>query len=242
MNRQYQTIPAFRKSIKSALRSCLWIIMALLFAYPVAAQHMAHTLEKPKSNAEAIIDELRSSNSELADKLYQIYQVTKKYMDVEVALADGYIRDPKNMCEEAPMMGLPAFMGNMGVHYVHPELLKITGDTPRVNGDGIHIDFMRPGVLIYEPQHDGSMELVAIENLVFREAWYAAGNDQPPHFMGYEYFLMVNNPLTEADEAHMFEPHYDLHMWLYRKNPHGLFLPFNPAVSCEYHKSDGHGH
>jgi len=44
-----------------------------------------------------------------------------------------------NICEEAPMMGLPAFMDNMGIHYIQPELLKITGDTPRVNGVAPHV-------------------------------------------------------------------------------------------------------
>lgn len=140
------------------------------------------------------------------------------------------------------MMGVPAFMGNMGVHYLHPDLLRITGDNPRVNGEGTHTDFLRPGILIYEPQYDGTSRLVAIENLVFTEAWYATGNEDPPSFMGHEYFFMINNPLTEADEAHMFEPHYDLHLWLYRENPHGLFSPFNPAVTCEHHEGDMTGH
>ena len=89
---------------------------------------------------------------------FQIYNATKQYKVIEVALSEGYIRDPMNICEEAPMMGLPAFMGNMGVHYIHPELLKITGDTPRVNGEGTHTDFLRPGVVIYEPQHEGEMK------------------------------------------------------------------------------------
>jgi hypothetical protein len=29
-------------------------------------------------------------------------------------------------------------------------------------------------------------------------------------------YHMINNPLTDADEAHMFEPHYEVYMWLYR--------------------------
>ena len=39
---------------------------------------------------------------------------------------------------------------------------------------------------------------------------------------------------TPADEAHMFEPHYDRHVWLYRDNPNGVFAQFNPKVSCEH--------
>ncbi|MGP1674052.1 MAG: hypothetical protein ACTS8Z_02415, partial [Candidatus Limnocylindrales bacterium] len=36
-------------------------------------------------------------------------------------------------------------------------------------------DFGNPAILIYEPQADGGMELVAVENLVFVAAWEAAG-------------------------------------------------------------------
>ena len=47
---------------------------------------------------------------------------------------------------------------------------------------------------------------------------------------------MADNPATAIDEAHLFEPHYDRHVWLYRDNPNGIFAPFNPAVSCEHHR------
>jgi len=33
---------------------------------------------------------------------------------------------------------------------------------PRVDGSGTHTDFLRPAILIYEPQSDGSLELVAV--------------------------------------------------------------------------------
>jgi hypothetical protein len=26
--------------------------------------------------------------------------------------------------------------------------------------------------------------------------------------------------------------HYDLHVWLWKKNPAGMFAPFNPKVAC----------
>jgi hypothetical protein len=47
---------------------------------------------------------------------------------------------------------------------------------------------------------------------------------------------MVDDPKTELDEAHMFAPHFDRHVWLYRNNPNGIFNPLNPAVSCAHHK------
>lgn len=243
MNHQKSAINSSKIVLDYNVKEFLLAFFMLFIVHATTAQPIHHTEAiSSKSDAVSIIEAVRTTNPELADQLYQIYDATKKYNDIDLALADGYIRDPMNICEEAPMMGLPAFMGNMGVHFLHPDLLKITGDTPRINGEGIHTDFFRPGILIYEPQHDGSMKLVAIENLVFTEAWYNAGNEVRPSFMGYDYFFMINNPLTQADEAHMFEPHYDLHMWLYRENPHGLFSPFNPAVTCEHHVGEMKGH
>jgi hypothetical protein len=88
----------------------------------------------------------------------------------------------------------------------------------------------------YEPQADGSLQLVAVENLVFQKSWHAAGNTKPPSFHGVEWDTMQDDPATEIDEAHMFEPHYDRHVWLYRDNPKGMFAQFNPNVSCKAHK------
>jgi quercetin dioxygenase-like cupin family protein len=165
-----------------------------------------------------------------------IRRATERFRDVSVALAEGYIPDPTGMCITAEMEGMPSQEGGMGIHYFRPDLLGITAVEPRVNGTGVHTNFMQPGVLIYEPQADGSMELVAIENLVFAEAWRAAGNNAAPSFMGHQYYRMIDNPLTDdVDEAHGFEPHYELHMWLYRENPNGLFAQFNPAATCEHH-------
>jgi hypothetical protein len=127
------------------------------------------------------------------------------------------------------------------IHYFRPDLLGLTVVEPRVDGTGTHTDFRQPSILIYEPQADGSLELVAIENLVFKAAWEAAGRREPPSFNGTTYYQMVDDPATPADEAHMFEPHYDLHIWLYRDNPNGVFAQFNPAVTCE-HQPPSHQH
>lgn len=174
--------------------------------------------------------------------LDQLRAATEKYKDVQVALADGYVRDPFDLCDTADMMGRPATMGAMGVHYVHMGLLGISGPpNPRVTGTGIHTDFLRPSVLIYEPQADGSMALVAIENLAFEASWKAAGHAAPPAFFGVPYDYMADDPATAIDEAHKFEPHFDRHVWLYRENPNGLFAPFNPNVSCANHMgASGH--
>jgi len=171
--------------------------------------------------------------------LEQVRVATERFRDVKVAQAEGYVRDPMNICDTADMMGRPAALGAMGIHFFRPDLLGIKGPpNPRVDGDGTHTDFRKPAILIYEPQGDGSLKLVAVENLVFQRSWHAAGNAKPPSFHGVEYDTMQDDPATKIDEAHMFEPHYDRHVWLYRDNPNGIFAPFNPNVSCKAHKQN----
>jgi hypothetical protein len=179
---------------------------------------------------------VRASTGE--PSLAEVRAATERFRDVNVALAEGYLRDPMDLCDTADMMGQPAKLGAMGIHYFRPDLLGISGPpNPRVDGTGTHTDFRKPAILIYEPQADGSLQLVAVENLVFAKAWHAAGNKERPTFHGVEYDSMKDDPTTAVDEAHMFEPHYDRHVWLYRKNPNGIFAQFNPKVSCKAHKS-----
>ena len=157
----------------------------------------------------------------------------EKYQDINVALADGYIT-PDNHCVSAEAEGLPAELGAMGIHYIHPALLKITGTDPRVDGESTYTDWTQPSILIYEPQADGSLELVAVENLVFEAAWEAAGMGEAPVLNGRTWDHMADDPATEGDEAHGFMPHYDQHVWLFRDNPMGVLMPFNPNVTCEH--------
>jgi hypothetical protein len=200
--------------LKIALGFAAASAIALVQAIPISAH---------ESSAEPTLEQVRAA--------------TERFQDVKVALAEGYVRDPMNICDTADMMGRPASLGAMGIHYFRPDLLGIKGPpNPRVNGDGTHTDFRKPAILIYEPQADGSLKLVAVENLVFQKSWHAAGNKKPPSFQGVQYDTMQDDPATKVDEAHMFEPHYDRHVWLYRDNPNGVFAPFNPKVSCKAHK------
>ena len=175
--------------------------------------------------------------------LEEVRKATERFRDVNVALAEGYVRDHLDMCDTAEMMGKPAELGAMGIHFARLDLLGVTAPpNPRVDGDGVHTDFKAPSILIYEPQADGSLELVAVENLVFRKAWHAAGREAPPTFRGVTYDTMADDPATPTDEAHLFEPHYDRHVWIYRDNPNGVFAPFNPNVTCKHHRGGAHQH
>lgn len=165
--------------------------------------------------------------------LDELRDAVSKYKDINVALADGYIT-PDNHCVSAAGEGLPAELGAMGIHYIHPAMLEITATEPRVDGNATHTDWTRPSILIYEPQADGSLELVAVENLVFEAAWKASGKTEELVLNGRGWDHMADDPNTAGDEAHGFMPHYDQHVWLFRENPMGDLMPFNPNVTCEH--------
>ena len=78
---------------------------------------------------------------------------------------------------------------------------------------------------MYEPQPDGSRRFVGIEYVVYREAWDAA-NPQPPTLLGLPFDQKFGH------DAHGHADHYELHLWLWRHNPLGMFAPWNSKVSC----------
>lgn len=172
--------------------------------------------------------------------LAEVKALAEKYRDVNVAKAEGYTTD--NKCTTSEMLGFPKEMGAMGLHYVRRDLLGLPPNPappggPRVHGTGTYTDFRKPAMLVYEPRPDGSLELVAVENLVFASAWQASGQKGPPSFRGQPYVLLVDKPETKVDEAHGWEPHYELHAWVFRENSNGMYSEFNPRVTCRYNKS-----
>ena len=59
--------------------------------------------------------------------LAEVRAATERFRDVKVALAEGYLRDPADMCETADMMGKPAALGGMGIHFFRPDMLRNLG-------------------------------------------------------------------------------------------------------------------
>jgi hypothetical protein len=136
---------------------------------------------------------------------------TWQFRDVNEAAAQGYAEFLG--CVSSPHEGA------MGVHFVNGGLV----------GDGA-LEEGRPEALIYEPRH-GRLKLVAVEYVVLAEPWHAA-NEQPPVLDG-QVFNYVGSPNRYGLPAF-----YELHVWAFKKNPHGTFADHNPRVSCEQYSSD----
>jgi len=101
-------------------------------------------------------------------------------------------------------------VGGMGQHYVNGELA----------GDDV-ADPLNPEALVYEPQEDGSLILVALEYLIFDDNW---NSDAPPTLFGQDFHLKTDIPETP--------PVWALHLWLWTHNPEGMFADYNPTVFC----------
>ena len=112
---------------------------------------------------------------------------------------------------------------------VYEELRRLAGRQMAGEREG-HL--LQPTALVNE----AFLRLVAIENLVFASAWQAAGKKGSPTFHGQPYVLLTDKPETKVDEAHGWEPHYELHLWLFRDNPNGIYSEFSPRVTCEHNK------
>ena len=65
-----------------------------ILAFGAAAACLAANLAAPAMAQEPSLDQVRAQ--------------TERFQDVNVALAEGYIRDPGNICDTAEMMGRPA--------------------------------------------------------------------------------------------------------------------------------------
>ena len=105
-------------------------------------------------------------------------------------------------------------VGGMGIHYVKGALV----------GDG-KVDVRKPEALVYDPDAKGRLRLVALEYVVFQKDWDATHTD-PPNLFGHDF------ELVEAGNRYGLDPFYELHAWVWKKNPRGLFDDWNPNVTC----------
>ncbi len=195
------------------------------FAPGITAQSPAKQITRLKRQVAALkrqVARLTTANKQLraqvdalspqgiAAQLAQVKTANDRYSSVDAAKADGYV--PASPCESRPGTGFPA--GGMGFHHINPAAA----------GDQV-INALKPELLLYAPTPSG-LELIGVE-------YFKADADQ--------------NLSTDADRPTLFGRafdgpmlghapgmpiHYDLHVWLYKPNPSGMFAVWNPAVSC----------
>ena len=150
----------------------------------------------------------------LPAELQKVRTLLDKYNDPIVAVHDGFLSTVG--CVEYPKGGSEGAMryaaGGMGVHFINMGNVSPT------------LDPAKPQVLIYEPVGD-KLRLVAAEWFIPAEL----AKSGPPSIFGKK----LEGPM-EGHKPLMPEGlhHYDLHVWLWKNNPEGVYSPTNPAVKC----------
>jgi hypothetical protein len=97
--------------------------------------------------------------------------------------------------------------GGQGLHYGRTDLIDGT------------VTALEPELVMYEPQADGSLQLLAVEYIVPFAQWTS---ETPPTVMGES---------LHRNEALELWVH---HVWLWRENPSGMHADWNPNVTCEH--------
>lgn len=133
---------------------------------------------------------------------------TAAFHSLQQAEAAGYALPPEGPLHEC----ISSDSGAMGFHYINGALLS--GDEAAV------ADPARPEALVYAPDRNGTLRLVAVEYVIFQ-------SDMPeqPELFGEPFMDMTVNPFG-------LPPFWALHAWVWENNAAGTFAPFNSAVSC----------
>ncbi|HUQ82888.1 MAG TPA: hypothetical protein VM076_17180 [Gemmatimonadaceae bacterium] len=108
---------------------------------------------------------------------------------------------------------------------------QITGcmTDPRLGGMGFHygkgsaidgtVNPLEPEVLLYEPQENGKLTLVAVEFVVPYD--FAPREGPAPVAFGQQF--------KQFDDFKL----WGLHAWIWKNNPAGMFADWNPNVNCD---------
>jgi hypothetical protein len=143
-----------------------------------------------------------ANGAEVSKWLAGLKQATARFHRIEAAADAGWDEDLTG-CMELPGTG------GMGHHYANAGLI-----------DNVPEEFA-PELLVYEPQRNGRLRLVAVEFIVpFNEEEWT--DDNPPSLHGIDFHRNRDFGL------------WVLHAWVWKHNPAGIFEDWNPNVSCAF--------
>jgi hypothetical protein len=147
------------------------------------------------------------------DELAAIRQATAQFHRLDAALAAGYELGYVNGSGVRIITGCIAnpTAGTMGFHYFNKQLIE-----------DFDVDVLRPEGLVYAPNADGGLDLVAVEYVVPGPFSNPPGVDYVPSVLGEPMHILV--PAVGF---------YIRHAWLWNHNPSGMFADWNPELTCQ---------
>jgi hypothetical protein len=132
--------------------------------------------------------------------LATLRRATASFQTFENARAAGW------SAQITPCMSDPT-AGAMGFHYGKGSIIDGT----------VRVD--EPELLLYEPQKNGRLRLVAVEYIIPYD--FHPRSAEPPVLFGQKF--------QQVDAFQL----WGLHAWVWAENPSGMFAPWNPKVTCE---------
>src|SRR5438094_7458141 len=148
----------------------------------------------PQARVAASADFSADVNQDLAT----LRRVTASFQNFDKATAAGW------SAQITPCMESPE--GGMGFHYGNVALID---GTARVD---------QPELLLYEPERNGRLRLVAVEYII---PYTAHSRDAAPP-------VLFGQPFTQNDVFQL----WGLHAWVWKHNPSGMFASWNPQGTC----------
>ena len=140
------------------------------------------------------------SRVQVQQDLATLRSVTAPFHQFEVARAAGWSAKITSCLVD------PGGAGGMGFHY---------GNTNFIDGTA-RVD--QPQLLLYEPDANGRLQLVAVEYIIPYS--FHSRDAAPP--------VLFGQPFLQFDAFQV----WGLHAWVWKDNPSGLFAPWNPRVNC----------
>jgi hypothetical protein len=181
--------------------------VTVLIALSLAVAAMVSLGARPPASESHVGHAEPAASRGQAHDLRRARAATRRFRSVAAARAAGYAATGE--CAQDPKYG------GMGIHYANDELLA----------DG-KLDVTKPEVLVYQPMPSGKLRLGAVEYFQADGDQDLATDPDRPYLFG----LPFDGPMLGHEPG--MPIHYDLHVWLYRHNPAGLFAAWNPRVHC----------
>jgi hypothetical protein len=144
----------------------------------------------------------RSFGAAVNKDLATLRQVTAPFHQFERA------RDAQWSAAITPCMTDPGGAGGMGFHY---------GNLGLIDGS-VSVD--KPELLLYEPEQNGRLRLVAVEYII-PYSFHPRAAAAPRLF---------DQDFKQNDTFQL----WGLHAWVWKENPSGMFANWNPKVTCEH--------
>jgi hypothetical protein len=178
-------------------------LVGLLVAFAIGCGLGSDTSDKSPDAATAPVapgGAVGGAESDVGRELAQLRAVTARFQSFEVASSAGYSAQITG-CMTDPTLG------GMGFHYGKPSAIDNVADP------------LEPEVLLYEPQQNGRLRLVAVEFILPYSV--RPRNGPVPQLFG--------RPFIQNDAFEL----WGLHAWVWRNNPAGMFADWNPQVNCD---------